>query len=316
MELPPSTSTVGGTLSTNGVLRAAAAALAAAAVCYKQQQASKANDGAPSSLQIAVPPPSSDTGLHTSPSENYLLQNRSRNPFQPASATQALPITFDENNPAFAITAATRRLLPTRLIFVRHGQSEANADHSLLRTKPDNLIELTDKGLAQAQELGKRIKAIVGDETVGMVVSPFLRTMQTARNVRLALDEEQMVKNVLEPRLREQEFGNLQGDEFIRYREEQGGVGRFWYRFPTGESGCDVYARVSQWMEVALPRLNMGGQRHIENLVVVSHGLTMRLALMHLAGWSPNTFHTVWNANNCQMYNITTTPSPISVLPD
>ena len=34
----------------------------------------------------------------------------------------------------------------------------------------------------------------------------------------------------------------------------------------------------------------------------VTHGLTMRLILMHLAGWSPNTFHTVWNANNCDMY--------------
>lgn len=72
----------------------------------------------------------------------------------------------------------------------------------------------------------------------------------------------------MEPRLREQEFGNLQGDEFIKYREEQTKViwagrtffpkllrlfvasifqiGRFWYRFPTGESGADVYDRVKQ----------------------------------------------------------------------
>lgn len=31
-------------------------------------------------------------------------------------------------------------------------------------------------------------------------------------------------------------------------------------------------------------------------VVVVTHGLTMRLILMQLFGWSPNTFHTVWNA--------------------
>jgi hypothetical protein len=31
-------------------------------------------------------------------------------------------------------------------------------------------------------------------------------------------------------------------------------------------------------------------------------GLTMRFMLMQLFGWSPMTFHSVWNAGNCQMY--------------
>jgi len=35
-----------------------------------------------------------------------------------------------------------------------------------------------------------------------------------------------------------QEFGNLQGEEFKAWRHEQASVGRFWYRFPTGESGA------------------------------------------------------------------------------
>ena len=30
-------------------------------------------------------------------------------------------------------------------------------------------------------------------------------------------------------------------------------------------------------------------------VVVVTHGLTMRLILMQLFHWSPNTFHTVWS---------------------
>jgi broad specificity phosphatase PhoE len=40
----------------------------------------------------------------------------------------------------------------------------------------------------------------------------------------------------------------------------------------------------------------------VENLVVVTHGLTMRFILMQLFGWSPHTFHTVWNAGNCALY--------------
>jgi hypothetical protein len=30
----------------------------------------------------------------------------------------------------------------------------------------------------------------------------------------------------------------------------------------------------------------------------------MRLILMHLAGWSPNTFHSIWNAENCSMCHL------------
>jgi broad specificity phosphatase PhoE len=53
--------------------------------------------------------------------------------------------------------------------------------------------------------------------------------------------------NRVEPRIREQEFGNKQDETFTRLREDQMSVGRFWYRFPTGESGADVYDRVKQW---------------------------------------------------------------------
>ena len=120
------------------------------------------------------------------------------------AAQESQPVTFDETDPALAFAAAQRRLLPKRIILVRHGESEANADVSLLRHKPDNLIELTAKGSRQALAVGQRIKKVVGDEKVCLVVSPFERTLQTSRNLRLALDESQIVKTSVEPRLREQ----------------------------------------------------------------------------------------------------------------
>lgn len=105
-------------------------------------------------------------------------------------------VEFDESDPAQAVAAAMRRRLPKRIILIRHGESEANADFSLLRHKPDNLIELTETGTNEAIAAGKRLRSIVGDETVSLVVSPFERTSQTARNVRLALDEDLIVKTV------------------------------------------------------------------------------------------------------------------------
>jgi bisphosphoglycerate-dependent phosphoglycerate mutase len=141
---------------------------------------------------------------------------------------------------------AVREALPKRVILLRHGESEGNADHTLYRQKPDNLIELTARGHEQARVAGRRIKALCGDGAILMYTSPFLRTVQTARAVRESI-QPQVSLNRVEPRIREQEFGNKQDETFARLREDQMSVGRFWYRFPTGESGADVYDRVKQW---------------------------------------------------------------------
>ena len=204
-------------------------------------------------------------------------------------------------------TAVAREALPGRIILLRHGESEGNADKTLYRTKPDNLIELTAAGSAQAREAGARILDIVGDKTVDLYVSPFQRTIQTARNVRAAFQEagreHQLRHTSIDPRVREQEFGNLQLGEFESYRAEQQRVGRFWYRFPTGESGADVFDRTKQWWDSAVMQHNMRpGFDRVDTVVVVTHGLTMRFILMQLFGWSPHTFSTVWNADNCDMY--------------
>lgn len=193
--------------------------------------------------------------------------------------------------------------LPDRVILVRHGESEGNCDHHLYRTKADNLIELTDRGTDQALAVGCRIaKLLAPEEKVVIFVSPFERTLQTARNLKRAFAEK-VDRTYVEPRIREQEFGNLQGDEFASFRRAQAAIGRFFYRFPTGESGCDVYDRAKTWWDDTLLRLNLRpGYHSAGTVVVVTHGLTMRLILMQLFSWSPTTFSTVWNADNCEMY--------------
>jgi broad specificity phosphatase PhoE len=180
----------------------------------------------------------------------------------------------------------------------------------LYRTKPDNRIELTDEGSMQAKAAGQRIKSIIGEEAVDMYISPWQRTLQTSRNVLEAFPPEQIKHIHIDPRLREQEFGNLQGDDFKKFREEQQNVGRFWYRFPTGESGSDVYDRAAAWWHGSVVLHNWKPDRdRVDNIIVVTHGLTMRLILMQLFGWSPDTFPTVWNAGNCEMYVLKADPN-------
>jgi len=206
-------------------------------------------------------------------------------------------VTFSRQDP---VAEALERL-PRRVILVRHGESEGNADHTLYRTKADNSIELTEKGSEEARKAGERIKGVLGDDKVHIFVSPFVRTLQTARNIRLAF-EDQILQTHVTPQIREQEFGNLQGDDFRLFRKEQQLVGRLFYRFPTGESGCDVYDRVKVWWDSLLKINERPKSQQADSIVVVTHGLTMRLILMQLYGWSADTFHAVWNAGNCDMY--------------
>lgn len=107
----------------------------------------------------------------------------------------------------------------------------------------------------------------------------------------------------VDAQLREQEFGNLQGDDFQKFREQQSHIGRFYYRFPTGESGADVYDRTKQWWYNDLLRVNLHCMSEpVDNVVVVTHGLTMRFILMVVNQWSPRSFESIWNAKNCAMW--------------
>lgn len=213
------------------------------------------------------------------------------------------PVAGRTNDIVKGLAEALRDALPRRIILVRHGHSEGNADETLYRTKPDNRIELTVIGSKQALDAGRRIRHIIGSRKAHMFVSPFMRTLQTARNIKSVLDEGQVLRTHVDTMIREQEFGNIQDHDHEKLREEQKRVGRYWYRFPTGESGADVYSRVKQWWDSRIAWLNVHPDEEIvDDVIVVTHGLTMRFILMQLFGWSPNTFHTVWNADNCAVY--------------
>ena len=71
-----------------------------------------------------------------------------------------------------------------RIILVRHGESLGNADHSAYQRIGDNVIPLTETGLAQARARGRAIRARGEIKGVFRVYySPYLRARQTALEV-------------------------------------------------------------------------------------------------------------------------------------
>jgi len=194
----------------------------------------------------------------------------------------------------------TRR--PKRLILLRHGESVGNVDKAVYETVADNRLGLSAVGQEQALKAGDAIARLVGGGRVGVFVSPFLRTQQTCARVLSRLNPGQVAWVRQDPRLREQEWGNFQRTrESGMILEERERVGRFYYRFPTGESGADVYDRVSSFF-VSLFRQFDGPVKPPDTILIVSHGLMMRFFCMRYFRWSVDTFDTVWNPDNCDLW--------------
>ena len=47
---------------------------------------------------------------------------------------------------------------PKRIILIRHGNSIANNNYDILQHTPDNKVTLSEKGIEQAKEAGKKLK--------------------------------------------------------------------------------------------------------------------------------------------------------------
>ena len=72
---------------------------------------------------------------------------------------------------------------------------------------------------------------------------------------------------------------------------------RFFYRFSSGESGADVYDRVSSFMESLFRLFHRESDKDF-NLIIVSHGLTIRVILMRWFRWTVQEFETMVNPRN------------------
>jgi len=155
---------------------------------------------------------------------------------------------------------------PARLWIVRHGESAGNvardeahaqgADRISLSTR-DVDIPLSPRGKKQASELGAWFAA-AGTENRPevLLVSPYTRAVETSRLFRAAGGADPDEPICIDERLREKEFGILDGlttsgvasvlpdqAEFRRI------LGKFYHRPPGGESWCDVIFRLRAIMD-------------------------------------------------------------------
>ncbi|XP_027367003.1 phosphoglycerate mutase-like protein AT74 [Abrus precatorius] len=202
-------------------------------------------------------------------------------------------------------------VLPKRIILMRHGESQGNLDTATYTTTPDHSIPLTAQGIAQAHHAGAELRRVMGGGGCSpywqayFYVSPYTRTRSTLREVGRCFSKKRVIGVREESRIREQDFGNFQVEERMKViKETRQRFGRFFYRFPEGESAADVFDRVSSFFESLWRDIDMNRLRHDPsndlNLIIVSHGLTSRIFLMKWFKWTVEQFEHLNNFGNCE----------------
>jgi len=199
---------------------------------------------------------------------------------------------------------------PRLIIIVRHAQSEGNKDKTIHQSVPDHKVGLTAEGHQQAREAGEKLRALLRtDDTLHFFISPYKRTRQTTEGILYGLCSNEPVPSPFqrsrikvyeEPRLREQDFGNFQPgtEEVERLWRERAAYGHFFYRIPNGESGADVYDRVSSFNGSLWRRFAEDDFASVA--VLVTHGLCSRVFLMAWYHYSVEFFEDLRNINHCE----------------
>ena len=165
---------------------------------------------------------------------------------------------------------------PKRIILIRHGISQGNADTRLHETIPDYALNLTGEGIEQARLAGQGIKEIIGRESLHVYLSPYYRTRQTYQYIQESI-KVNVVKAFEDPRIREQDWGHLRKPDLNgEIIQERDGFSTFYYRIPDGESGADVYDRVSSFLETL--HRDFQSSDYPDDVLLVTHGMTLRIS--------------------------------------
>jgi 2,3-bisphosphoglycerate-dependent phosphoglycerate mutase len=170
------------------------------------------------------------------------------------------------------------------LVLVRHGQSEWNLKNLFTGWRD---VDLTDKGVTEAREAGRKLKA----QGLKFDVAYTSALKRAQRTLDLMLEEmgQTTIPIIKDQALNERDYGDLSGlnkdDARKKWGEEQVHIWRRSYDIapPGGESLKDTLARtLPYYVTEILPRVLRG-----KHVLVAAHGNSLRALVMVLEKLSP-----------------------------
>ena len=186
-----------------------------------------------------------------------------------------------------------------QILLIRHGLSQGNTGEQDPLEIGDHNLDLSKDGRLQAKALGEAIGTKFLEESL-VYCSPYKRTRETAKRI-LSGAKTQGIKLYEDPRLREVEHGY----ESVEAQEAKRKIhGWFYYRFDGGESPADCFDRSSDALESILRQVS---RKKKKNIVIVTHGLTIRCILARFLHLTVEQFESLANPGNCDIITIAPT---------
>lgn len=182
-----------------------------------------------------------------------------------------------------------------KIVLLRHGETEQGEPL-------DHLTPLNDNGRKQAECVGQEFDSDWLWKA-NVYCSTHLRCRQTYEGMcqNSAFKE---AKVIYDPNLREVAYGygaHYLDIEYELHCQERKKLGKFYYQFKGGESPAQAHMRACLFWESAHRQSFRTGRK---NLLVVSHGMTIRLLVMRWMHWSPEDYNRMENLRNCQPIQI------------
>jgi len=170
------------------------------------------------------------------------------------------------------------------LVLVRHGQSDWNLKNLFTGWRD---VDLTEKGVAEAREAGRKLKA--QGIKFDVAFTSVLKRAQRTLDLMLTELGQTKIPILKDQALNERDYGDLVGlnkdDARKKWGEEQVHIWRRSYDVapPGGESLRDTAARVlPYYIREILPRVLRG-----ERVLVSAHGNSLRALVMVLDKHTP-----------------------------
>ena len=194
-----------------------------------------------------------------------------------------------------------------KIFLIRHGESMQNTKENYNVGLPDHKVYLTEKGKEEAMNAAYFLKKYIADNNIDlsnsvMWVSPYTRTRETANIINGILNIKKVKEDVT---LIEQQYGlfsdkelekikALYPDQFAYYDNYYQNEGKFYAKFPQGESPLEVALRTKQF-------INTIYRDKEDVLFVVSHGTTIKTLVMNFFHYTPEWYSSELTPGNCSI---------------
>jgi len=164
------------------------------------------------------------------------------------------------------------------LVISRHGESEWNL-LGIWTGQTD--VAITPKGREDSRKVGELLRGYHFD---AVYTSDLKRTTETLNAHLETMEHDGAIPRIVSPETKERDYGELTGMNKWEVKEKLGevefnAIRRSWnHPVPGGETLKDVHDRTIPYFDKEiLPRLHKG-----ENILLVSHGNTIRALMKHL----------------------------------